>query len=147
MRAQLQQTAIFPDATIEWRKLKPGEAGWDYSRCLYAFKDRRTGEIVYLGKAGRQTVAQRFMCRRKDGLWEYMDENGIHECDMLLGEVFLDDGRRYSEKLLWDIERLLISAIRPCGNVSGIRSSGGRADLCVECIGRWPGGRRIYCYE
>jgi hypothetical protein len=114
-------------------------------KSLYAFVTPNKREIVYIGKAGRATVAERLKCPKKDGMWEHVSSLGIDKCKVLLGELALPRNRRLTKELLSDVERLLIMAEQPIGNVQNISSRlTTRAGMRVACVGLWPGRARDY---
>ena len=123
-----------------------GADDFDLCRCLYAYLHPRTDELLYLGKADRQSVRQRMNGRHKDGVYEYLQrEYRLTKLRPLIGDLRLDEDQRFSSALLADVESLLINRIAPSCNVSCIRSRIERPGLIVVCRGDWwPLDRRTF---
>ena len=90
---------------VEWTSLcsPANDVRWDYDRCLYAYTSPQ-GEIIYIGMAWNATVDQRWIGKR--GLWQFLADEGVRECAILLGEVYVQG--RLTRQLLSDVESLLI---------------------------------------
>ena len=131
----LHVTRVRPDVTVRWRVLQSDDVGLRSSRCLYALLRRDRKEILYIGKADRQTVAQRLGCWKKDRMWRHLARQRVSNCLALIGEVTLEYGGRYSGELLSDIESLLIMGEQPTGNVQSRKSRISRSGLCIACTG------------
>lgn len=111
---------------------------FELCRCLYAYLHPRTDNLLYLGKADRQSVGQRMKGRHKDDVYEYLErEHRVQKLRPLIGELLLDEKQRYSSALLADVESLLINQIAPPCNVSCIGSRIERPGLTVVCRGDW----------
>lgn len=123
---------------VDWTHLNERDPRWQDRRCLYAYVSRR-GDILYIGKAGRQTVAQRRTGSHKDKIFRFCERKlGIREFGLLHGCLSLEDARRLSPELLTDVESLLIIRLRPPCNIASTRSRYLRPGLRVRCTGQWP---------
>lgn len=111
----------------------------DSKMILYCYVTLESEEIVYIGKADYCTVHERYLCKSKDAVWQRVkDRFGIHvDCYIIVGELDLPVGRRFSSKLLGIIETLLISRIKPVGNRSGLKTRRSRPGLTIKCCGVW----------
>ncbi len=133
---------------VSWRALNGDyDPGWDLSGVLYAYVVPG-GEIAYIGKAGYVSVRRRWNRSSKAGFWGDLErERGIGRHAVLVGSVDLRDGCRLTDKLLSDIESLLIATLRPWGNIQAIQSRMSRPGLRVRCRGGWPYSRRDFVDE
>ena len=112
---------------------------WDYRRVLYAYFAVDDKEILYIGKAGRQTVRERRTRSAKKSFWHDLEkERNIHETIVRVGEIRLEEGRKISRELLLDAESLLIKRLGPWGNIRSRSSRISRPGLRVRCEGDWP---------
>jgi len=112
------------------------------SRCLYAYIDRRSNELVYIGKCWGTTVAERWNAPDKDETFDRIREAGTPQkyIDVSVGLILLPEGSRISFELVVDLESLLIFKEEPCGNIQNVQSCGAaRRGLRVACSGDWPG--------
>jgi hypothetical protein len=133
------------DIKVTWHQLSEDHPGWSECRCLYAYTAPRTCEILYIGKAWGVTVRGRWNRAAKEKFWEDLErERGIHKHGALFGELQLTYPGRLSSELLSDVESLLIFQEQPWGNIQSRNSRIARPGLSVECVGKWPGGARIY---
>lgn len=124
---------------INWRYISSEDQEMDYCRVLYAYVHPHTAGILYIGKADRCSVRERLRGRHKAEIFDYFfKEFQISEMGLLVGEIHLQEGKRYSSALLADIESLLISEIRPPANIQGISSRVSRPGLTITCKGDWP---------
>lgn len=128
--------------TIDWLEEDEDEDLLDWCWCLYAYVDPETGEILYIGKAGRCSVYERMCGRHKEDVFaDIEDEYGLTADDLhvIVGEVILPPGMRLSGALLHDLESLLIAHCQPFGNTVNTRSRGySRPGMRVRCMGAWP---------
>jgi hypothetical protein len=117
---------------ILWRKIvSDDDEAWDQMMVLYAYLHPRRGEILNIGKAGRQSVWERYSAadkRAPGGFWRWLAEAHpeIDEEDVivLVGLPDPEQRERLTEQLLHDLEGLLINRIRPRGNVASTRTRG-----------------------
>lgn len=131
------------EVVVDW--WWPEETDFDLCRCLYAYLHPRTDELLYLGKADRQSVRQRMRGRHKDSVYEYLErEWKLEHLRPIIGELMLDESQRFSSALLADVESLLIHRLTPACNVSCIDSRISRPGLTIECRGDWPHRRRTF---
>jgi hypothetical protein len=125
--------------TVRWRIAPEDSDVWDYRRVLYAYFAVDDKEILYIGKAGRQTVRQRRTRSAKKTFWDDLEkERNIHETIVRVGEIRLEEGRKLSRELLLDAESLLVKRLRPWGNIRSRSSRISRPGLRVRCEGDWP---------
>lgn len=133
---------------IEWRLISGGkDKAWNWTNVLYAYTDPEDDVILYIGKAyGPSTsVRSRFRADDKNDFWDFIiNELGIKEVNVLVGDIALEEGQKLTRQLLADIESLLIFKEDPCGNVQNTRSRGiTRSGMRIKCTGDWP-SQRLY---
>lgn len=129
--------------TIEWRRIvRSDDKKRDYWRCLYAYVSRREREIVYLGKADRCTVRERWTAADKQNWGDWASEQEVEQVHLHVGTIDWGLGARYSAEKLADVESLLIKRLRPRGNIMSINDRICRPGVRVVCGGNWP-HRRI----
>jgi hypothetical protein len=116
----------------------------DFSRVLYAYLHPRSHQPVYIGKADRSSVRARLHGGHKEGVYEFLNEQGITFVWAIVGLPLLPEGNRMSAELLSDAESLLISSLQPIANIQAIRSRISRPGLVVTCRGEWPVQRKRY---
>jgi len=110
---------------------------------LYAYLHPRTGEILLIGKAGRQNILNRLRCRSKDPFYEWAADQGINSFHLLVGTI--DSPQYLTQELVYDLEAFLIHEIKPRGNVANVMSRGtSRPGLKVQCLGAWPHPRKTF---
>ena len=125
--------------TVRWRTASDDSDLWDYARALYAYFTADDKEILYIGKAGRKTVRERWNRSAKKDLWDALEKKrNIHDHIVRVGEIWLDEPRRLSTELLLDVESLLIKRLQPWGNIQARSSRIPRPGLRVRCEGDWP---------
>ncbi len=136
---------FLPDVLVRWRFLNPDDEGWKSIQCLYAYLSPDKKEILYIGKAWGVTVQARWNQAGKENFWTDLEKKRkIFEHLALLGNVTLTYKGRLTEKLLADIESLLIMGEQPWGNIQSMKSRISRSGLIVKCEGRWPGKAKFY---
>lgn len=125
--------------TLVWKVVSEGSDLWDCRRVIYGYFTVGDDELLYIGKAYRKTVRERWTRSAKEEFWNDLErERGIKEHVVRVGDLSLDDGRRISGELLTDVESLLIKRLCPWGNVQGQSSRIARPGLRVLCEGNWP---------
>ena len=129
---------------VRWEPISGhSDRSWHSVHALYAYLGLEQ-EILYVGKAGRSTVRERWRYTTKQKLWDAMNyQLGQTEHSVVVGSLHLQKGRRYSEPLLSDVESLLIFAIKPKLNKQCMKSRRPRLGLEVTCDGAWPGPVRL----
>ncbi len=136
---------IFPDAVVRWRFLRPEDEGWKSLQCLYAYLAPNKKEILYIGKAWGVTARARWNRAGKENFWHDLEkQRKIFKHFVLLGNVNLTYRGQLTEKLLADIESLLIMGEKPWGNILSKKSRISRPGLIVKCEGEWPGKVKFY---
>ena len=131
--------------TVFWRILKEKDPVWYRSGCLYAYLTPKEDEILYIGKAWRTTVKDRWSRTGKRGFWEDLEKRrGIKHHIPLIGIIYLSETQRLTRELLADIESLLISIEKPWGNIKRRHTRTQRPGMTVKCIGSWPGAKQTY---
>lgn len=133
---------------IHWRPVTVEDQELaDSSMVLYGYVTLEKNQIVYIGKADRSTVWERHRCASKAAVWGriYAHFGRSEKCFVIVGELALPLGRRFSSALLSDIETLLISSLEPIGNRSAIATRISRPGTKVLCRGAcWPLPRRTF---
>ena len=141
----IRMKTISPDIIVRWRFLPPEDPDWQSMRCLYAYVAPNKKEILYIGKSWGVTVRGRWGRDAKSSFWDDLEKKQkIKKHFVLLGEVSLTYSGRLTEKLLADIESLLIMGEQPWGNIQSKKSRIARPGLTIECSGSWPGQARFY---
>ena len=132
---------------VRWRELgEIGEdEGWQYLRCLYAYTTTNANEILYIGKAERNSIYQRWKAPDKQKLWlALQNQRQIYEHRVWAGDLELEAGRKFSWQLLSDIESLLIACEQSWGNVQCRNTRISRLNLEVKCLGNWIGSKFLF---
>lgn len=134
------------DIVVQWHGIdSPGSELWNLRRVLYAITALDQSEIFYIGKADKASVKERWKCRAKGRVWEYLNsERRIHEHCMLVGNLYMEQGRHFSSQLLSDVESLLISDIQPPANSKSRFTRISRPGLVVYCQGDWPLSSEVF---
>lgn len=133
---------------IEWDFLEDDDDRWQSLRCLYAYVAPDKEEILYVGKSWGVTVRSRWNRSGKENFWDDLEEKrGIKTHYVLLGELFLDEGKRLTSQLLADVESLLIINEKPWGNIQSVNSRIKRTGMVVNCNEKWPSSRKYYIDE
>jgi hypothetical protein len=128
---------------VHWHMIDPNHPIGNAVRCLYAYLDPESHEILYVGKAWGKSVRERRI--EKQSFWRVLEtERGIYKHVALIGVPELEQGGRLTKELLADIESLLIIHEQPCGNKQCRKSRIRRPGLVVHCLGAWPGAPTTY---
>lgn len=131
--------------TVRWRIASEDSDLWDYRRVLYAYFDEDDKEVLYIGKADRQTVRERRTRSAKKNFWDDLEkERNIYKTIVRVGEIWLEEGHKLSRELLLDAESLLIKRLRPWGNIQSRSTRILRPGLRVRCEADWPLNRREF---
>jgi hypothetical protein len=72
------------------------------TKAVYLLRKRRTREILYIGKASRQSVGRRWLCRSKERLHKLAKKERVQMCPLVAG---LHTSRRITPQLIDDVER------------------------------------------
>lgn len=131
---------------IKWRYISgKKDPKWDWCRALYAYLTVDRDEILYLGKAYKCSVIERWHRAAKKGFWNELEtQRGIKKHVVMVGDIFLPEGSNLTDPLISDIESLLIKRINPWGNLKSVKKRISRPGLRVECKGSWHGWKREY---
>lgn len=114
------------------------------SQAVYMFRKERGREILYIGKAFRQSIKQRWVCRSKARLGKLARKERITLRPLVAG---FHTKLRLTPHLVDDVERLLIFMTQPRWNRPGMKScSLHHRRLTVKCTGQWPYPRSIFTY-
>ena len=115
------------------------------TRALYLFRKERGREILYIGKADRQTLHSRWSCRSKGRLAKLERKEKIRLRPLITG---FHTKRRVTPQLIDDVERLLIFLVQPRWNHPGKETCRlHHRDLFVRCDGDWPHRRTPFWYS
>lgn len=135
------------EVKIKWRLVADSDPAWRWTRVLYGYLHPTERELLYIGKAdgAHSDLLSRWRADDKLEFWQDLEEQrGIRQHRVLVGEVYLPEGKRLSRELLSDIESLLIFIVKPWGNLQATQSRRSRPDLSVRCLGpSWPGPRHL----
>jgi|ERR1022692_356041 hypothetical protein len=111
---------------------------------LYLLKNPRGGAILYIGKAGSQTIRDRWLCRSKDRIVKLARKEKIEFRPLVAG---LHTSRPKSKQLISDVEKLLIFMVQPRWNKMGLDTCRlHHRELVVNCSGSWPFPRWRFSY-
>jgi len=140
MRGDSKETDM---VEVVWAELNEEDEGWTEVGCLYAYVEPESDEVLYIGKSWGKTVRERFDAPDKDDVFARLEAAGYDVGDggvgVLIGRLTLEQGTRLTEKLLKDVESLLIYEVEPEGNEQNIYSRGSwRPGLEVQCKRDWP---------
>src|SRR2546428_821392 len=126
-----------PVLEVEWRTLQEDDdPDWQSTRVLYAYFLARPVELLYVGKAWGTTISSRLTADDKRAFWRDFDRvYGKRDPSVMLGEVFLERGSRFTGQLLADIESLIIKREKPWGNIQSTRTRIARPGMRVRCTG------------
>ena len=127
---------------IHWRQLNIEDEGWSMSRCLYAYTTINSDEILYIGKADRASIYERWKAKDKQKLFRDLEkQRQIYQHIVCFGDLELELGRKFSWQLLSDVESLLIDFEQPWGNIQCRNRRISRLNLEVKCVGNWIGSK------
>lgn len=130
-------TAQGPKVTVTWVTLDRQSQDWSQVLYLYQTPD---SPIAYIGKAYRETVAQRWQAHVNEG----MITRAIAQprpITVLVGIVRPETGR-LTESLVSDVEALLIRETNPPSNT--VHATVEREGLEVTCAGFWPISQSVF---
>jgi hypothetical protein len=114
------------------------------TKAIYLLRRRRTREILYIGKASRQSVGGRWLCPSKGRLHKLAKQEHAQMCPLVAG---LHTSRRITAQLIGDVERLLIFLLNPRWNGPGkLTCRLHHRELVVRCSGEWPHRRALFTY-
>jgi hypothetical protein len=131
--------------TVDWTRLADDDPLWHCCGCLYAYIDCYSDRVLYLGKADFQSVYERTLGRHKREIFDFLDqEYGDTDPGVIQGNLILEEGRRFSSRLLTDVESLLIYRLQPPANIACTRSRIARPGMQIRCRGDWPDRRRNF---
>lgn len=120
------------------------DSRWHYNRCLYAYLAPRRPAIYYIGKCHGCTVRERLMAEDKQGVWACINQF-CRTHRLIVAEISVPNGCRFTRELMADIESLLIFNVQPIANVQAKQSRTARLGLRVRCLGRaWPLQQRTF---
>lgn len=124
---------------IEWSYTGPGKESLEFSRVLYAYLHPGTNEILYVGKADRCSVYERFRGSHKEAIFsDIIKDLGLSTLRAIVGLLLIPPERKFSSELLADVESLLIIELQPTYNTQSRQSRISRPGLVVKCSGDWP---------
>jgi hypothetical protein len=130
------------DIILKWHKMNQESANW--CRVLYSYVDKSDQDILYIGKADRCSVRQRMYGEHKRGIFEHFNTNRIKSHYVIVGDFYLDEGKRLSKELIDDVESLLIKRLKPIANIQCLKSRIERPGMKVFCEGVWPHSRTAF---
>ena len=131
---------------VNWRALEcDSHPAWNATRALYAYTTPSGREVLYIGKADRCTVRERWNAADKQSFWRALEcDRRVYNHVVYAGAVGLPSGSRLTCELLSDIESLLIYVLEPWGNIQCSQSRLCRPDMTVQCTGEWPLPQRLF---
>lgn len=136
---------MYEDVAIEWRRImRSDDEKWSYRRCLYAYVCSNEREILYLGKADRCTVRERWSGADKRSWRDWATRQEIERIHLHAGRIDWGEGARYSPEKLADVESLLIKRLRPRGNIMPLNNRICRPGVRVFCDGNRPHKRATF---
>ena len=131
---------------VHWYRVTRRSKKLDWCNVLYAYVDLDSGRILYLGKAGKLRVLDRLNGKDKEDVHRYLADRGFGRWGLIVGNIFLPtETKRFTEKMLLDIESLLIYRLQPPANIKSRSSRGiSRPGMRLVCGGDWPLDRAIF---
>jgi len=132
------------EVDIEWKYIVWKEdKRWKSRRVLYAYLTTDRDEILYIGKAYKNTVKEEYEGNK--AFWKDLKEQrGVSKVLILVGEICCPEGKKITEGLASDVENLLVKRIKPWGNISYKDFGISRIGLRVRCVGGWHGWKNEY---
>jgi hypothetical protein len=114
-------------------------------RGLYLFRRQNGREILYIGRAYRQSIGSRWQCPSKERLARLAKKEKTQVRPLVAG---LHTSRKLTPKLIDDVERILIFLVQPRWNMPGkLTCSIQHRELVVKCEGAWPHPRSTFRYS
>lgn len=127
------------DVLVKWNYSGPSHPSFRDRGVLYAYLHPRSQQVLYLGKADRCSVRERWGGEHKQSVKKFISEEfGVEGVHAIVGYLHIPIENRFSSALLSDVESLLIGAIQPVANIQSVRSRICRPGLSVTCGGSWP---------
>ncbi len=127
------------EVEIDWKYAADGDEEMDLCQVLYAYAHPNSEDILYIGKADFSSVKERMKGRHKEQIFDCLRrEFQVSEMGIIVGEIVLGEGRRFSSALLSDIESLLIFELDPPANIQSRNTRISRPGLRITCSGEWP---------
>jgi hypothetical protein len=126
---------------VRWSPIRSKtDPKWTWIRVLYAYLTPDQCGILYIGKAYKSSVRERWNFSAKEGFWQDLElGRKITKHIVIVGDILLPPGSNISEQLVSDVESLLIEQIKPWGNIQSTRTRISRPGLKVQCVGGWNG--------
>ena len=120
---------------VFWKEVDVGLL--QLKKALYMYRTVKGKKLLLIGKAGRETVRQRWACPSKERVSRLATKVGISSVKPYIGCLFTSLPLTHS--LVHDVEKVLIFNTQPSWNETGKKSyTMARARLSVECTGDWP---------
>ena len=130
---------------INWQDVMSDETLWNVCRVLYAYISPENGEILYIGKADKCSVRERWNYSAKNKFWDWANEvRGLNAHSLIVGDLLLENGKKFSSQLLDDVESLLIFKLQPQGNEKSRKSRISRHGMKIVCQGDWDCVNKIF---
>jgi hypothetical protein len=126
-------------ATLHWSGIHEDDPAWDSCGNVYAYAVPSPWDLLYVGKAVGCTVRERLNAADKDGFRKWAVREGIRgfACFVAYPRVI---GGRLTARVVQGIERLLIFALQPPGNIQSVGGFDPLPGLVVTItgFGVWP---------
>lgn len=127
-------------AFLHWTGIRThDDPAWNSSGNVYAYAETDPWDVLYIGKTAGTTVRGRLNAIDKDDLCSWAADEGVKgfACFVAHPQVI---GGRLTARVLHAIERLLIFALQPPGNIQGVNSFTPLPGLVVTItgVGVWP---------
>ena len=132
---------------LHWHNVESDDdPRWRYERTLYAYLAPVKAAIYYVGKCFGTTVRRRWNYDEKSDVWDCINKS-VNSHRLIVAEFELPEGMNLTNKLVDDIECLLILRLQPPFNVQ-CKSSRGRyrrPGMTIRCLGgAWPLSERTF---
>lgn len=127
-------------ATLHWTGIRTeDDPAWNSRGNVYAYAIPNPWELLYVGKTAGCTVRERLNAVDKNNFCKWAVRRGIRGFTCFVAHPQIVGGR-LTARVVHGIERLLIFALQPPGNIQGIAGFDPLPGLVVTItgFGVWP---------
>jgi len=120
---------------IDWKGLYPIEIAQSKPQAnesgiyaIYEVRGQKPKKLLYIGETYSQIFSKRLQQHKREWFHEY---EGV-KMAVSFGTIVLSKGRKFSQQIVFDIERILIHKLIPPCNTSGKRGYKGRDIIVIN---------------